>query len=84
MAFSVCLVHKIMKKDEHRVAANTSAICQGSVAAQKCKFNVRLPSDRMRSGVPLVVSLRRSPEGSILKAVQYPSGLLERGRRQCA
>ena len=31
----------------------------------------------MRSGVPLVVSLRRSPEGSILKAVQYPRELLE-------
>ena len=38
------------------------------------KFRMRLPRDRMRSGVPLVVSLRRSPEGSILKAVQYPRG----------
>ena len=45
---------------------------------------MRLPRDRMRSGVPLVVSLRRSPEGSILKAVQYRRELLERKRRQSA
>ena len=45
---------------------------------------MRLPRDKMRSGVPLVVSLRRSPEGSILKAIQYPRELLERERGQLA
>ena len=38
MAFSVCLVHEIMEQDEHRVTANTSAICQESVDAENVNF----------------------------------------------
>lgn len=75
MALGVGFVHEIMEKDEHRVTANTPTICKSQQIQEVVSQIAHSPNDRMRRGVPFVVSLRRSPEGSILKTVHQTSRL---------
>ena len=72
-------MHEVVEEYEHGVTANTSAICRIESAMERdgeiwTFFQAHSPRERMRKGVPLVVSLRRSPEGSITAAIHQASG----------
>jgi hypothetical protein len=59
-------VHDLLEEDEHGVTADPAAICRATLASEgedEAGFwRADVPRDKMRSGGPLVVSFRRTPE----------------------
>ena len=70
MTFCIDFVHEVVQEDEHRVTPNATAIYGKSVVpSRRTKYSS--PNERMRSGVPFVVSLllRLDPSISLHYAV---------------
>ena len=72
-AFDIGAVHEFLEDDEHGVAADTASICSRQRWFMTSEGDsgpaVNLPRERILSGGPLVVSLRRKFTGSMATAV---------------